>query len=219
MTLVIRKIRTLFSNPVGVLRKYSRKVFIKLKGGIPPVFGEDYNLHWNFTSFKNKVVLDLGADYGSTAYYFLQKGALKVIAVEGDPNLASKLKANSKRFQKIVPVELFIDNPEKIEKLISHHRPDLVKVDIEGYERLLLNVNNIADVNEWLIEAHTEELYDSIVKLLLSHGFSIRSFLNVNNLKIIHAYRQCINCAKNSTSGFTANPKLSTVKFIKQQKI
>jgi precorrin-6B methylase 2 len=190
MKLIIRKIHTLLSNPVGVLRKYSRKVFIKLKGGIPPVFREDYNLHWNFTSFRNKVVLDLGADYGSTAYYFLQKGASKVIVVEGDPNLASKLKTNSKKFQKIIPVELFIDSSEKIEKLISHYHPDLVKVDIEGYERLLLNVKNIVDVNEWLIEAHTEELNNSIVKFLLAHGFSIRSFLYINNLKIIHAYQR-----------------------------
>jgi hypothetical protein len=161
-----------------------------MAGGIAPIYGEDYDRHWNFTTFKNKVVLDLGADYGSTAYYFLRKGASKVVAVEGDTVLASKLKANSKKFDKIVPIETFIDSSEKIEKLISHYHPDLVKVDIEGYEKLLLNVYNIANVNEWLIEAHTEQLYDSIVKFFLAHGFSTRSFLYLSNkLKIIHAYR------------------------------
>ena len=190
----IAKLHTLFSNPLGVYERYKgklKRVIVKLKKGIPPIYGEDYDQHWNFTTFKNKVILDLGADYGSTAYYFLRKGASKVVAVEGDTVLASKLKTNSKKFDKIVPIETFIDSSEKIEKLISHYHPDLVKVDIEGYEKLLLNVYNIANVNEWLIEAHTEQLYDSIVKFFLAHGFSTRSFLYLSNkLKIIHAYRQ-----------------------------
>jgi 23S rRNA U2552 (ribose-2'-O)-methylase RlmE/FtsJ len=189
---LIKKLHTLFSNPLGVYNKYKAKFkskIVRLKGGIPPVYNEDYDRHWNFTTFKNKVVLDLGADYGSTTYYFLKKKAKKVIAVEGDPKLASKLKINFQNDIRVVPIGIFINSPNKIEKLISNHHPDLVKVDIEGYEKLLLNVDNIAEVNEWLIEAHTEELYDSIVRLFSSHGFSIRSFLYDDNLKVIYASR------------------------------
>jgi GT2 family glycosyltransferase len=37
---------------------------------IPPYF-ENYDYHWGFASFRNKTVLDIGDDYGSTASYFL----------------------------------------------------------------------------------------------------------------------------------------------------
>jgi precorrin-6B methylase 2 len=188
--MVSKKIKTLFSNPLAVYRKYKGKLkseIVRLRGGIPPIYGEDYDRHWNFTSFENKVILDLGADYGSTAYYFLRKGASKVIAVDGDPQLASMLKFNSQKFKKIVPIQIFIDSSEKIEKLISDYHPDLVKVDIEGYEKLLTNID-VTKVNEWLIEAHSKELYLTLVKFYLKHDFSIRSFPYINNLMVIHAH-------------------------------
>jgi len=185
-----KKAKTLFSDPLAVYQKYKGKLkseIVRLRGGIPPIYGEDYDRHWNFTSFENKVILDLGADYGSTAYYFLRKGASKVIAVEGNPELASKLKFNSQRFKKIVPIENFIGSSEKIEKLISDYHPDLVKVDIEGYEKLLTNID-VTKVKEWLIEAHSKELYLTLVKFYLKHGFCIRSFPYLNNLMVIHAH-------------------------------
>jgi len=186
--MVSKKIKTLFSNPLGVYEKYSVKIRYKImRGVIAPIFDESYDKHWNFTSFENKVILDLGADYGSTAYYFLRKGASKVIAVEGDPQLASKLKFNSQKFKKIVPIENFIDSSEKIEKLISDYHPDIVKVDIEGHEKLLTNID-VTKVKEWLIEAHSKELYLTLVKFYLKHDFSIRSFPYINNLMVIHAH-------------------------------
>ena len=192
--IIFKKYRTLASNPVGVYKKFKAKLkakITKLRRGIPPphIYCEDYDEHWNFTTFKNKIVLDLGADHGSTAYYFLRKGAAKVVAVEGDPQLASKLRFNSQRFKKIVPIENFIDSSEKIEKLISDYNPDIVKVDIEGYEKLVLEVHDIGNVNEWLIEAHTNELYIALVKFFLKHGFSIRSFSHYN-LTVFYAWKK-----------------------------
>jgi len=188
--IVSKKAKTLLSDPLAVYEKYKGKLkseIVRLRGGIPPIYGEDYDRHWNFTSFKNKVILDLGADYGSTAYYFLRKRASRIIAVEGDPQLASMLKFNSQKFKKIIPIENFIDSSEKIEKLISDYHPDLVKVDIEGYEKLLTNID-VTKVKEWLIEAHSKELYLTLVKFYLKHDFSIRSFPYINNLMVIHAH-------------------------------
>jgi hypothetical protein len=188
--IVSKKAKTLFSDPLAVYEKYKGKLkseIVRLRGGIPPIYGEDYDRHWNFTSFENKVILDLGADYGSTAYYFLRKGASKVIAVEGNPQLASKLKFNSQKFKKIVPIENFIDNSEKIENLISDYHPDLAKVDIEGYEKHLTNID-VTKVKEWLIEAHSKELYLTLVKFYLKCGFCVRSFRYCKDLMVIHAY-------------------------------
>jgi hypothetical protein len=189
--IVSKKAKTLFSDPLAVYRKYKGKLkseIVRLRGGIPPIYGEDYDRHWNFTSFKDKVVLDLGADYGSTAYYFLRKGANKVIAVEGDLELVAKMKLNFKNDDdRVIAIHEFIDSSSKIENLISSYHPDLVKVDIEGYEKLLTNID-VTKVKEWLIEAHSKELYLMLVKFYLKHGFSIRSFPYINNLMVIHAH-------------------------------
>ena len=201
-SLVFKKIKTLFSNPLGVHQKYKGKLkceivrlskgklkceIVRLRRGILPIYGEDYDMHWNFTSFENKVVFDLGADYGSTAYYFLRKGALRIIAVEGDPQLASKLKFNSQRFKGIVPIQTFIDSSEKIEKLICEYHPDLVKVDIEGYEKLLTNID-VTKVKEWLIEAHSDEIYKRLREFFVSNQYNLRSFQYKDKLKILHCF-------------------------------
>lgn len=191
---IVKKFRTLFLNPVGAYHKYKGKMkarFVELVGGIPPIYGEDYDKHWNFTSFKNKTILDLGADYGSTAYYFLRKKASKVIAVEGDPQLASKLRLYFQNGDEVVTIEDFIDSPKKIEKLIFEYHPNLVKVDIEGSEKYLLEIDNVEQVNEWLIEAHSDEIYQALSKFLVGHSFYVRSFNYVDNLKIIYASKRC----------------------------
>jgi hypothetical protein len=190
LKVIFRKVHTLRLNPVGVYRKYVGKTktkVIKLSGGVPPIYGEDYKVHWGFTSFKGKIVLDLGADCGSTAYYFLHSGARRVVAVEGNPQLASLLRKYSQRDGRVVPVELFIDDPAEIEGLIRRYSPDLVKVDIEGSEKHLLGVSNIVQVKEWLIEAHSNELHRALSSFLSAQGFRVRSFHYLEKLWVIYA--------------------------------
>lgn len=188
LKVIFRKVHTLRLNPVGVYRKYVGKTkVIKLSGGVPPIYGEDYKVHWGFTSFKGKIVLDLGADCGSTAYYFLHSGARRVVAVEGNPQLASLLRKYSQRDGRVVPVELFIDDPAEIEGLIRRYSPDLVKVDIEGSEKHLLGVSNIVQVKEWLIEAHSNELHRALSSFLSAQGFRVRSFHYLEKLRVIYA--------------------------------
>jgi FkbM family methyltransferase len=110
---LIRKALTLLRNPRGVYHKYKSKL-VRLFGGIAPIYGEDYDSHWGFTSFKGKVVLDLGADYGSTAHYFLRRGARRVVAVEGDPRLAEELEENFRGDGRVVPIHLFIEKAEQV---------------------------------------------------------------------------------------------------------
>jgi hypothetical protein len=187
---VLKKFHTFASNPVGVYYKYVGKMkakLVKLRGGVPPVYGENYDRHWNFTSFEDKVVLELGADYGSTAYYFLGKGAKRVIAVEGDAGLAKKLASNFKKDERVIPISGFIEKAEQIDNLILSYHPDIVKVDIEGNEKCLLDAKRVDDVKEWLIEAHTEEAYRTLCRLLAEHGFRVRVFNYLNHLKILHA--------------------------------
>lgn len=50
---------------------------------IPAIYRENYDVQWGQTNYKDTIVLDFGADVGSTASFFLQKGAKKVVAIEG----------------------------------------------------------------------------------------------------------------------------------------
>lgn len=129
----------------------------------------DYELHWGLRPqiiiYRDKTILDLGADYGSTAEFFLKHGAKKVIAVEGDPKLSKQLIDNYKGSSNVIPISKFIDSPKQIERFILKYKPDIVKVDIEGYEIHLLQVKSkvIQSVKEWMIEYHSDELKDKLV--------------------------------------------------------
>jgi hypothetical protein len=192
MNKLIKKIRTLTTNPTAVYYKYKGKfkyILVKLLGGIPPIYKEDYDRHWNFTTFKNKVILDLGADYGSTAYYFLLRGASRIIAVEGDPQLGKKLKRNFQEDKRVICVNCFIDEAKQISDLILRYHPDLIKVDIEGNEKLIHGLfSGDLKGTEWLIEAHIEELYESLKRFFVNNQFKVRSYQYTDNLKILHVF-------------------------------
>ncbi|MEM2995027.1 MAG: hypothetical protein QXI91_03285 [Candidatus Bathyarchaeia archaeon] len=78
-------------------RNNIRNILLNVARGTLPSFGEDYDKHWNYLNFKGKKILDLGADYGSTASYFLWQGAKQVIAVERNEEFAEALR---KTFEK-----------------------------------------------------------------------------------------------------------------------
>lgn len=134
----------------------------------------DFELHWGLRppiiSYNDKIVLDLGADYGSTAEFFLNHGAKKVIAVEGDSKLSKQLIENYKGSSNVIPISQFIDSPKHITMFVLEHKPDIVKVDIEGYELHLLKVKPkvIQSVKEWMIEYHSDELKDKLIKFFQS---------------------------------------------------
>jgi hypothetical protein len=99
-----------------------------------PFLDEDYEKHWNRLDCSGTVVLDLGADYGSTAKYFIERGAARIVAVEGDPYLAQRLKDNCKRMKQVTPITLQISSSRDVEKLIRQFKPQIVKCDLEGDE-------------------------------------------------------------------------------------
>lgn len=169
---VKRKILTFFKRPHHVIRKYFR--ILILREILPLYSNENYDECWGFVSYKNKVVLDLGADYGSTAYYFLKRGAKKVIAVEGEEYLASKLLHNYGRDSRVKCIYKWIGSPNDLEKLIRL-KPDMVKVDIEGAEIHIAKVSTelLLSVKEWVIEVHEKEVYEELLKLFLRLKFNV----------------------------------------------
>ncbi len=176
MSQIKRKVKTLLHNPGGVKRKYDMILSFLMRRAPLPMHHEDYNEHWNYFSFRDKTVLDLGADYGSTAWFFGRKGAIKVIAVEGDKRLFEKLQEYARRHPFIVPIELFISSKEEIMRLISKYSPDIVKIDIEGTEKILVEFSkdDLNMVDRWMIETHAPVISQTLTEKFTDAGFSVR---------------------------------------------
>jgi len=172
MISVKNKVLTLIRKPHLAIEKYFRVLILK---EILPIYNENYEECWGYVDYKGKTVLDLGADYGSTAYYFLKKGAKKVIAVEGDEILGSKLKHNFGEDSRVSCVTRWISSSKDIELLIRTYPCDIAKVDIEGAEIHIAKVSHevLLSIKEWLIETHTKEIYDKLTRLFLKLKFKV----------------------------------------------
>jgi predicted RNA methylase len=143
-----------------------------------PQVTEDYADHWRGMTIQGQRILDLGCDWGSTADYFLQNGAVAVVGVDSNAELI-KLAEKLAR-PNFVPICLTINNALIIETLVNAILPDVVKVDIEGAEVNLVDVS--VDVlrkpKEWVIEAHSEGLFQKVYQKFADSGFLISDYLH-----------------------------------------
>jgi len=150
-----------------------------------PIYGEDYEKHWSFLTLEGKSIIDFGADYGSSANYFLKRGAAKVVAVEGSYWLFRILKRNFKNRKDVVCLWRFLKKPSDFEKIIAEYPCDLAKVDVEGAEIYLLNASNLANIKEWMIETHSETTAKKLQHKLVKCGFSIETTMYGENTIIL----------------------------------
>jgi len=151
------------------------------------ILTENYEIHWQGVNFQGKRILDVGADTGSTSRYFLSKGASQIIAVEGNHDYYRQLESYASQEVRVVPVELYIHAFEDFAGLILHFKPDLVKVDVEGSERHLLDVSNsiLEIVPEYIIEAHSQDLELKLLEKLSQSNYQIGTYVYVDKAIII----------------------------------
>lgn len=144
-----------------------------------PIYKEDYGAQYGEKRlpiiYKDKTVLDIGADVGSTADFFLRRGASKVFAVEGNPDRFRQLKVNAAKIPGIVPIHLHIENPQHFEYLITNHFSDVLKADCEGCEIHLFKIRDCVFrlITEYLVETHNDKIFDMMVSKCESCGFKI----------------------------------------------
>lgn len=175
MVAIAGKLKTLVRHPRKVFFKYKNRAYFKIINAPRPYIDEDYNKHWGFADFEGKTILDLGADYGSTAWFFIKKGAKSVVAIEGDSGRAKTLAANSAKYG-FISFEEMITSPKNIEQLLENYQFDIVKVDIEGAEIHLLQCKRelLEKVPLWMIESHSDELTRSVTNRFEEVGFRVR---------------------------------------------
>jgi hypothetical protein len=124
--------------------------------------------------YTGKVVLDIGADYGTTARYFLERGAERVIVSEKNPEWIAMLEEYAESEPRLSVISSLGEGDPT--ELLAFYRPDIVKVDCEGCERLFLNVSDavLAIPSAWVMETHTGDLYSAFVFRFLKTAYMVR---------------------------------------------
>ena len=124
--------------------------------------------------YEGKIVLDVGADWGSTAEYFLSHGALKVVAVEANQAHYDDLVKNTAGMP-VTPIQCNVSGHSDWERLINTHAPDVVKADCEGCEAHLVDVPSdvLGKCSVWIVETHNSNIYSAVTEKFRLAGFSV----------------------------------------------
>jgi len=163
---------------------------------IKPVYGENYESQWGKIDYNGKVVLDIGSDYGSTADFFLRKGAKQVICVDSNKEYMNKLHKYIEDFNWYSVIKthhLYVDKSGHFSGLIYKYDPDVIKSDCEGCEVHLFNISNeeFSKVPEYIIEVHSDSILESMKKKCKECNYEI---ININTwagvVKIVYAKRR-----------------------------
>jgi predicted rRNA methylase YqxC with S4 and FtsJ domains len=137
----------------------------------------DYIWGYNNINWKNKTVLDIGAEIGSSALFFLLNGAKFVYMLEKEEEY-KKTHVKIKSLYTILENSVMLNNinemPDKI---------DVLKMDCEGCELYYLNEQLLNKTSEFIIGLHKPPLdnYQFEEKKNLLEKYGGKYFGNVNN--------------------------------------
>ena len=118
-----------------------------------------YDYLWSYSSlnYTDKVVLDIGADVGSSAIFFLLSGAKKVYMVENNPNYIKEYK----RLKEIGYLNGILNNTELIDASdINNINFDILKMDCEGCELDLLTSTLLDKAKEFVVAIHSLDILE-----------------------------------------------------------
>lgn len=134
--------------------------------------------HWSdIEDLQGKIVLDLGCGwlwqpFDSTTEYFLKRGAVSIIGVDITCEEIHTL-------QQKYPHHNFlcrgIDTAEDLRNLLITHRPQFIKMDIEGKETVLQDITpqDFSSVEEVAVEYHNPECKRILEQKLQEFSFEI----------------------------------------------
>lgn len=135
------------------------------------LFGEDWDKYYLPIDVSDLTILDVGAGEGETAKFFLDRGAAKVICIEPEPTALKTLAKNALNHPG--KLEVHAKFFELTDLSIKH---DFMKMDIEGYEEILLDLLELPSPS--VIEVHGLQLRDKFRK----HKYRIDDTSTVNGM-------------------------------------
>lgn len=155
---------------------------------------ENPNQHWKHIECSGCVTVDLGcgrwdkvetrdASWLTTPEFFIDKGATIVYAIDADPTEIEWFNQTVDK-TRIVPICSSINTVDDIISLYHYYKPTVVKIDIEGFEVLFLQLRDeiFTSINFYAIETHSEKLYTLFLKKFATLNYEI-----VGTINLIHA--------------------------------
>ncbi len=135
--------------------------------------------HYRAIECRDEIVLDLGCGrWGikeideTSPGFFLKQGATRIIGVDKSSADVAFYKENLSG----IWIQEKLEEPYQIRSLLAAHSPTLLKVDIEGDEILLLQLDedDLTSVRKMAIEYHSEELEEGVFSWAEGLGFTLR---------------------------------------------
>ncbi len=140
----------------------------------------DYIWSYDLINWNNKTVVDIGADIGSSAMFFLMHGASYVYLIEKKP----EYKKIYRRLKQQYPI---LKNTEMLQSIkdIPEGHFNVLKMDCEGCEQRLLTEDLLKRAYEFVIGLHKPPLddYQFEVKKRLLEKYRGKYFGSVNNVE------------------------------------
>lgn len=160
---------------------------------------ENSSDHWPYFNVSGENVLDIGCgiwytkDMEETSPIFFAKTANSVVAIDANDKDIETYKEYVDRDEKFTFVREIVSNVQQIRDLINEHSITALKCDIEGHEKVLLELTSadLKSVTEMAIEFHTHDLKDSFMKKIPEWGYKIKCVANFtatpDNMGVIFA--------------------------------
>lgn len=129
-------------------------------------------------NLKDKVILDIGAGCGETARYYLLNGAKRVICIENNEVCIKYLDYNSYHFNIfVIPYDFSFE-------MLFDLDYDYCKIDIEGYESLMINAYELGlfELNRLkptVIEAHSHYCINKLKEMGFKEIYTYRNDLKL----------------------------------------
>ncbi len=163
------------------------------------VNNENPKEHWQFISVKDRIVLDLGCgrweqieyrdkNWPTTPEFFKMNGASSIIAIDSDHREIEWFKQNFSEDQIYNFILKSINTSDCFKELFLSYKPNCVKVDIEGAEINLINLDNeiFNLVDEYYIETHSPDIFN-----LCSNKLTINNYTIENIIDLVHTGGAC----------------------------
>tara|TARA_Y200000002_G_C22494307_1_gene584361 strand:+ start:103 stop:780 length:678 start_codon:yes stop_codon:yes gene_type:complete len=140
-------------------------------------------IYKNTIQNKEPIIFDIGASYGYYSSYFCRSKQVRVIAFEPDQKasvLLNKLSIRNKNLllvkKKISSIQDNNDDISFLSAVKKYGNPNLIKIDIEGYEEELL-LNNLDYFKKYktviIVEVHSLKI-ENVLKLSFENiGYNI----------------------------------------------
>jgi predicted RNA methylase len=127
---------------------------------------------YGLLDYRGKSVLDIGADWGTTACFFLRRGARSVIAVEGDLSRYNRLVENIGGDCRVFPFFCWINNKAKARRFLEYNA-EIVKIDCEGCEDHFLEIaDSVFSMPEaYVVETHSWEATKRFKEKFAENGY------------------------------------------------